>query len=365
MPRYSELAVSADTQQAENLPGHKRFDKYDLPSWCAHPLKPPSSEPIMLLFPGEQTQYPGMVASCVEYPVLREMIELATEAFEFDVFRAMQECGPDDSVDRTDRSQMLAYVANCVAFELLKQDQPEVAQRPRAVAGFSVGEYAALVAAGVMSYDQGLIIVKARAEAMQSWVEGEDFASLAVYGPEEETLEDLCNQARLCEDGRQPSQQVYISHHWGKQGYACSGRRPAVAELQRLLAEKSSGVSYVQVLEKHKDAGHTPLATCIADHIAEAIDSIPLNPPHCEIYFNHGYRVPAGEDPSVFSPYLLQQISTPLRWSAVIQGSLQRGIRRFYECGPGHSLKELMIFNEYSSLKENIRPYELTTNVKV
>jgi len=152
------------------------------------------------------------------------MLDLATEAFEFDVQRAFEECGPDDFADRTDRSQMLAYVADCVVFELLKFEQPEVAQRPRAVAGFSVGEYAALVAAGVMTYDQGLIVVKARGEAMQRWADAEDMSSLAVFGLEEERLEDLCIRARHYKDGHLPKQQqVYALGRMNQESFAgCS-----------------------------------------------------------------------------------------------------------------------------------------------
>ena len=144
----------------------------------------------------------------------------------------------------------LAYVADCVAFELFKQHQPDVALRPRAVAGFCVGEamktssvtaivcslhlglngllkgpyclmrpprgqVAALVAAGVMSYDQGLIIVKVRGEAMQQWADEEHMSAIAVYGMEEEQLQKLCSPADP--NMRMPSQQkVRVKHRTDK-----------------------------------------------------------------------------------------------------------------------------------------------------
>ena len=260
--------------------------------------------------------------------------------------------------------QRLAYVADCVAFELLKQHQPDVALKPRAVAGFSVGEVAALVAAGVMSYDQGLIIVKARGEAMQQWADEEDMAAVAVFGMDEDQLLKLCS--RVNPNMRAPSQQkVFIAYCWGRRGFVCAGQHSAVMELQHLLQQSSGEAVFTQVLPEHKHAGHTPLASRVAEEVEEAINSIPMNAPTCEVYFNTGYRVAAGEDPSVFVPYLLQQLTMPLRWDFIIQTSLQRGIRRFFECGPGQSLKELMIFNPSSTPTQTIRPYELTTSLKV
>ncbi|CAE7401728.1 beg [Symbiodinium natans] len=359
MPKYSEMSG-----RVENLPGHKPLDKYDLPEWCAHPLREPAAQPNMLIFPGEQTHYAGMLAACQSVPQLQDMVELASEAFDFDVQRVLEECGPEDNADRTDRSQMLAYVADCVAFELLKQHQPDVALKPRAVAGFSVGEVAALVAAGVMSYDQGLIIVKARGEAMQQWADEEDMAAVAVFGMDEDQLLKLCS--RVNPNMRAPSQQkVFIAYCWGRRGFVCAGQHSAVMELQHLLQQSSGEAVFTQVLPEHKHAGHTPLASRVAEEVEEAINSIPMNAPTCEVYFNTGYRVAAGEDPSVFVPYLLQQLTMPLRWDFIIQTSLQRGIRRFFECGPGQSLKELMIFNPSSTPTQTIRPYELTTSLKV
>ncbi|CAK9086556.1 Probable malonyl-CoA-acyl carrier protein transacylase [Durusdinium trenchii] len=358
MPKYSEISPQGDSP-----PDHKTIDKSDVPTWCAHPLKTPSSQPNMLLFPGEMTHHAGMLAACQQLPLVQEMMELATEAFDFDVQRVFEECAPEDFANRTDRSQMLAYVADCAAYELFRQQQPEAAGNPRAVAGFSVGEIAALVAAGIISYDQGLTIVKARAEAMQRWVDEEEMAALAVFGMEEDQLNHLC--ARVDPEGK-PAQKVFISHCWGRKGFVCSGASAALELLEVLVEnEAQQEVVYKQRLEFRLDAGHTPLATAVAAEVEEVIKSIQMNPPQCEVYFNCGFRVAAGEDPSVFAPYLIQQLLMPLRWDVTIRNSLQRGIRRFFECGPGQSLKDLMIFNSFTaSPSQTIRPAELTTLVQ-
>jgi len=215
-----------------------------------------------------------------------------------------------------------------------------------------------------MSYDQGLIIVKARGEAMQQWADEEDMSALAVFGMEEEQLQKLCN--RVVSDSRVPNQQkVFPSYAWGRRGFVCSGLKGAVEELESLLKAAKQDDVYWELLHKHKHAGHSPLAARVAEEVEEAINSIPLDAPSCEVYFNTGFRVAAGEDPSVFVPYLIQQLTAPLRWDVIIQTSLQRGIQRFFECGPGESLKELMIFNSVRTPTQTVRPYELTTSLQV
>lgn len=346
-PKYSEIST-----QAESPADQKLYDKTDLPSWCAHPLAVPSSQPNMLIFPGEMTHYAGMLADARQLPLVQEMMELATETFDFDLQRVFEECTEADCASRTDRCQMLAYVADCAAYELFREQQPEVASTPRAVAGFAVGEFAALVAAGVMSYDQGLTVVKARAEAMQRWVDDEQMAAIAVFGLEEEQLKGLCASV---DPGSKLAQKVFISHCWGCKGFVCSGTSAAVEQLEKLVENQAQQeVLYTERIESCVDAGHTPLATAVAAEVEEVINNIAMNPPQCEVYFNCGIRVAAGEDPSVFAPYLIQQLVMPLRWDITINSSLQRGIRRFYECGPGHSLKDLMMFNTFTSQSQGL-----------
>eukprot|EP00933_Yihiella_yeosuensis_P034328 TRINITY_DN27820_c0_g1_i1.p1 TRINITY_DN27820_c0_g1~~TRINITY_DN27820_c0_g1_i1.p1 ORF type:complete len:367 (+),score=66.97 TRINITY_DN27820_c0_g1_i1:82-1182(+) len=362
----------AEIRDASEQNPEKCAPKYDLPSWPAQPLKVPPQGSAMLLFPGEQTQYPGMLASCKDMHAVREMIELATEAFGFDVERAMDECGSEDYADRTDRSQMIAYVADCAAFEVLKEEHPQVAEQQRAVAGFSVGEFAALVAAGVISYEEGLEIVKARGEVMLRWADAMEMAALAVFGLDQDRIEKLCATVRKEADERESvrlTSEVYVSHFWGRNAFVCSGLKPAVEELEVLIKEVSeipnSHVFY-QLLEHHADASHTPLAWKVAQEVEAAIQSISMKPPNCEVYFNLGYWAPAGEDPSVFIPYLVQQLMSPLRWDGVLTCSLARGLSQFYECGPGHSLKDLMVFNQIDgSSNDDVRLYDMTKDVLI
>lgn len=365
MPRYSEINAG----QAENQPGHKPFENYELPRWCSHPLKLQEGHRAALIFPGEHTSFPGMLPACRELPIVQEMLELATQAFEFDVERAMREGSPEDSCHRTDRSQMLAFVAGCAAFELLKDQRPEVALKPHVVAGFSVGEFAALVAAGVFDYDQGLIIVKARAEAMDRWASEVPMSAVGIYGLPEEQVLRLCDEAvrRQKADSSCQDPEVYISHIWGHLCNTCSGNASTVQLLHQLIGREGGNEVFSQIIEHHEDASHTPMAAEVAKEVEIAIRSIPLNPPRCEVLFNHGYRVVPGDDPETFLSHIVDQLTSPVRWSSIVSTAIQRGVQRFYECGPGESLKELMVFNHCSDAQGDgvVNPHVLTVNLEL
>lgn len=304
-----------------------------------------------------------MLSECLHVPVVQEMLELASECFEFDI-EEMMRAGPMKLMSRPDYNQMLMYVANCVAFEVLKEEYPEVAEWPQSVAGFSVGEYSALVAAGVMTYDQGLIIVKARAEAMRKTSQEEDMEAVGIFGPQPDHLERLCNQARAQDSsGGAKRPQIHVSHFWGKAGYVCAGRKSTVQQLREIVM-KEDGV-FLHVLEQIHDACHTPMVRKAAADVEEAIKLIPLCPPRCEVYFNCGYRAPPGEQPKRIYECLVQQLDSPVQWERTISSCIRRGVQHFFECGPGESLRDLMMFNVYSSVRGDLCPYEFTTNIPV
>merc|ERR1719221_1325589 len=126
------------------------------------------------------------------------------------------------------------YVANCAAFEVLKLEHPEAAEKPKCIAGFSVGEWAALVAAGVITYDQCLIVIAARARAVQRWSQEEKMSAIGIYGLSEGKVRELCDaavQAERVQGTEDP--QANISHCWSPNGFVCAGRTSTIAALQK------------------------------------------------------------------------------------------------------------------------------------
>jgi len=328
-------AVARVEEHAENKAGHRKFNSYKLPQWVRHPqLQQP--EKVAILFPGEQNHTIGMLKDAKRNIEVQRMLALASEAFGFDLEELMAK-GPIDKMARTGYNQPLTYVANCAAYEMLKASYPKVAASPQGVAGFSIGEYSALVAAGVVTFEQGLSLVKVRAEAMQALSEELDMEAVNIWGFDYNKVENLCTKAIKRDDAADPK--VYVARVWGPEGYVCAGRKSTVLKLEE-LAKKEGKAKEVRLLGLH--AAHTPLAQKAADTVAAALDQMlsVMNPPRCELYLNAtGWRVPPGTSPSKFISALKEQLISPLMWEGSIDQMQRWGIKEFYECGPGRSLK--------------------------
>jgi len=354
--------VQVQPGHAENKRGHKPLGAYDLPSWVHHPLRP-SPRRTAVLFPGEQNQYIGMCGTCADRPAVRQLLQSASTRFGFDVEELMQK-GPEERQQRVDNGQLLTFVANCAAFQVLKEDSPEAA-KPSCVAGWSVGLYAALVAAEVLTYDEGLLLAKARADALQRWSAGCSMQALGVSGLDVSDLALLCHDAieRDIVDGVD-NPEVGISHVWGRpDGAVCSGLTSTVQQLEKLLDGYEDAM--VQVLEQTRVALHTPLAKVLVHDIEEALRAVTLKPPKCSIYFNSGQMVAAGEHPDILYQGIVAELTNPLRWDSIVMHSLTTGVVRFVECGPGQSLADLMPFNEYADVRRTLKPAEFTESLKV
>jgi len=349
--------------QAENMPGHKPFKEYDIPRWCVHPLKPESTR-AAIIFPGEQNAYAGMLSQCVDLASVHGMIELATEAFGYDVAQMMAE-GSAAKLEEPFVSQTLMYVADCVALQVLKEKHPEVAERPQCVAGFSIGELAALVAARVIDYDQGLIIAFARADAMRRFSQEHEMEAVVITGLDESTVESLCREAETKdrEENDAENPQVQIAHYWAPGGYFCAGHRSTVIRLWQLAI--AAGAEDSSIADNHQHGAHTLAVLPLAEEVREAIDSIPMRPPCCDVYFNTGHWVPMGAHPESFVDHVAKQLHSPVRWDGIIYDAMRRGVRSFYECGPGTSLKNYMLPFVWEALEGDLRPHDLTVSVSV
>eukprot|EP00878_Enallax_costatus_P025741 GHUV01027567.1.p1 GENE.GHUV01027567.1~~GHUV01027567.1.p1 ORF type:complete len:570 (+),score=127.17 GHUV01027567.1:335-2044(+) len=158
------------------------------------------SLPVAFLFPGQGSQAVGMISNdTAALPAVAQMLQKANEVLGYGVLALIKE-GPKSKLDDTVYSQPALFVTNLVAFELLKSKQPDVAEGCRAMAGLSLGEYSALVAAGAMSFEEGLKVVKARGAAMSAAAQvlpgGRAHGMLSVVGLTDDQLERLCDEAR-------------------------------------------------------------------------------------------------------------------------------------------------------------------------
>jgi len=322
-------------ENAENKPGHRNFNDYNLPEWVRHPLVQ-QPEKVAILFPGEQNHSIGMLKDAKRNAEVQAMLMSASKVFGFDLEELMAN-GPMDKMAQTGYNQPLTYVANCAAFEMLKASYPKVAANPQGVAGFSIGEYSALYAAGVITFEQGLSLVKVRAEAMQALVEEVDMNALTLWGFDYNKVESLCSKAMKRDEAEDPK--VYVARIWGPDGFICAGRQSTVRTLEE-MAKKEGKAKEVKIL--NVPASHTPLAQKAANAVAAALDRMlpAMKPPRCELYLNAtGWRVPPGTSPSRFISAVKEQLTSPLMWEGSMDQMQRWGISQFYECGPGRSLK--------------------------
>lgn len=315
-----------------------------------------------MLFPGEQNQYVGMCGACRDLPSARQMLQSASSCFGFDV-EEMMRSGPQERLDRVENCQLLTYVADCLALEVFRAQSPDF--EPYCVAGFSVGLYVALVAAEVLTYDEGLLLVKARAESTRRWCDECDMQALGISGIDASAVKLLCHDAierDMIEGTDNP--EVHISHIWGRpHALICSGLQSTVQKLFMLL--QGYDTAHVCVLERACAALHTPMAQALVGDLEKVLRSLPLKPPKCDVYFNSGQAVAAGQHPDMIFEGIMAELTSPLCWDAIVLHCLMRGVSHFIECGPGHSLRNLMQFNTYTDVRRCLKPQEFTSNVEV
>eukprot|EP00747_Dinoflagellata_sp_TGD_P167058 gnl/TRDRNA2_/TRDRNA2_190848_c0_seq1.p1 gnl/TRDRNA2_/TRDRNA2_190848_c0~~gnl/TRDRNA2_/TRDRNA2_190848_c0_seq1.p1 ORF type:complete len:378 (+),score=87.84 gnl/TRDRNA2_/TRDRNA2_190848_c0_seq1:62-1135(+) len=356
--------VRDPNMSAENKQGHKDFAGYNLPSWVQHPLKKKISK-VAILFPGEQNHGVGMLRDAKRKPAVKEMLAKASDVLNFDMLELMTR-GPKDKMVPTGVNQPLMFVANCAAYEVMKLRYADVVENPQAVAGFSVGELNALYAAGVISFEQGLQLVKMRAQVLQDLAETTEMAVLQISGLEVDKVEKLCTAA-----GKQDAAgKVYIAAHLCQDTVLCAGKKSTIVKLQELESREFKRANEVTLLG-HNHAGHTPMVEEAAEKFNEMIDRMlpAMKPPRCEIFLNSsGLRVPPGTHPADFADVLKANLVNPVLWETTIINMMSWGVQNFYECGPSRSLRNLMANIEYlheAGPCEVQKPSMATTSISV
>lgn len=312
----------------------------DLPvSFVQREAKRQASLPVALLFPGQGSQYVGMLKDVMERPAIKSMLERAAEILHWDP-RELCLKGPEEKLAETEFCQPLMYLAGLAALEILKEFKPEVHERPQAVAGLSLGEYTAIVAAGVLGWEDGLRLVKLRGEAMQKATELVPQAMCSVAGLDRGRVDRLCADAQAADPT--PGAVCQVANVLFPAGFACAGTRRAVEK----LCELATAAKALQArIIKTGGAFHTPLMKPAADQLCEALDNLldRMQPPRCAIYFNlTGKRVPPGADPATFIELIKMQLTHEVLWEPTVRGMIMDGIKDFYEVGPLKQIKAMI-----------------------
>jgi [acyl-carrier-protein] S-malonyltransferase len=295
--------------------------------------------PCALIFPGIGSQYVGMMKDIMDNPPVKVLLDRAQEILGWDVRQLALE-GPEDKISQPLYGHPLLFIACNAAMELAKSKHEEQYERVQCVAGLSLGEYSALVAADVFDFDVGLRLVKLRAEALDNALNTSEQSMCSVAGLSRDTIEGLCYDA--VSSTQEEGATCQISSSMFPSGFAISGTRNAVTKLMTLAKE-------AQALQCRATAGaggyHTPLMRSAEDALEKALqDALPeMRPPRCAIYFNRsGKKVAKGTDPRNFINLLKEQLTHEVLWETSMKNMLVDGVQDFIEVGPMKQLKAMM-----------------------
>lgn len=269
---------------------------------------------VVYVFPGQGSQKPGMGKEVYDSnSTAREIYKKADAILGYPLSQVMFE-GTAEDLKRTRITQPAVYL-NSIAIYL---SQPERLQ-PGAVAGHSLGEFTALVAAGVISFEDGLKLVHSRAMAMQEACELEESTMAAILGLDDDIIEETC---RSIDETVVPA------------NYNCPG--------QLVISGTARGVR--QAVDKLTEAGarravilpvggafHSPLMQPAAEKLGKAINAVGFHKPRCPIYQN----VPASgiTDPARIQDNLVMQLTAPVKWTQTMQQMKSDGVSRVVEVG--------------------------------
>lgn len=283
------------------------------------------------LFPGQGAQSVGMGRQLAEQlPAARALYDRASRVLGYDLAEICFE-DPEDELDSTVYSQPALFVTSLAALELLRQKSPAVVEQCQGAAGLSLGEYTALVFAGVMDFEAGLQVVQRRGEAMQAAADAMPSGMVSILGLDRAKVEQLCEQVRQAGEILQPANFLCPAN------IAVSGSKEACERIAD--AAVAAGAMKVVPLAV-AGAFHTPIMGSAVDQLAAVLANVPLARPRIPVISNVDAR--AHEDPEEIRQLLVKQVVSPVLWEDSLRHLLGAGFDSFYEVGPGRVLKGLL-----------------------
>lgn len=281
-------------------------------------------EKTAVLFAGQGAQVVGMGKDLAErFPTAREIFQRANDALGYDL-AAICFSGPEADLTKTEHAQPGIYLVSWVALQLLKEQVPGLSFE--ATAGLSLGEFTALAAAGVMSFEDGLRVVRARGEFMQQACEATQGSMAAIIGLDEPATRALCEEAGVELANLNCPGQLVISGEAGAITKACDLAKAKGAK--RALPLSVAG------------AYHSRLMHSAQPKLRDALAQIPLHIPAVPVISNVTTR-PHGT-PGEIHARLVEQVTSPVRWEDSVRYLLSEGFTRFIELGPGAALSGFM-----------------------
>lgn len=273
------------------------------------------------VFPGQGAQFPGMGKELYENNAqAKALFDKANEILGFDITKIMFE-GTAEELKQTKVTQPAVFLHSVILAKVMGIE-------PAAVAGHSLGEFSALVAAEALSFEDGLRLVAKRAMAMQKCCESQPGSMAAILNLDDSVVEQVCSEIDgvvVAANYNCPGQLV-ISGDDSSVDIACSKLKEAGA--RRALRLPVGG------------AFHSPLMEAARAELEEAIAQVEFKTPICPIYQNVDAK--AQNDPEIIKANLIAQLTAPVRWTQIVKGMVADGMEQFVELGPGSVLQGLI-----------------------
>ncbi|MFW6019371.1 MAG: ACP S-malonyltransferase [Bacteroidales bacterium] len=275
------------------------------------------------VFPGQGAQYVGMGKDLYDnFEEAKTMFEKANDILGFRITGLMFE-GTDEDLRQTNVTQPAIFLHSVILAKMMKDDF-----KPDMVAGHSLGEFSALVAANALSFEDGLKLVHKRALAMQKACEAEPSTMAAIVGLDDETVEKVLKEIDeiVVPANYNTTGQLVISG--SKQGIDIACEKLKEAGAKRALPLNVGG------------AFHSPLMEPAREELAKAIANTQINKPVCPVYQNVSAK--AETEPETIKENLVQQLTSPVRWTQIMQNMIADGMTSYTEVGPGKVLQGLI-----------------------
>jgi [acyl-carrier-protein] S-malonyltransferase len=275
------------------------------------------------IFPGQGAQFPGMGKDLYEQSEqAKTMFEQANEILGFRITHVMFDGTPED-LKQTNVTQPAIFLHSVILAAVLSDDFA-----PDMVAGHSLGEFSALVSAKALSFEDGLRLVAARANAMQKACEIQPSTMAAILGLDDFTVEDICHR---------------ISDIVVPANYNCPGQlviSGTIAGIDKACEEMLAAGAKRALKLNVGGAFHSPLMEAARVELEHAIVHTEINAPICPIYQNIDAK--PYTDPVLIKHNLIAQLTGPVRWTQTVKHMLEDGATSFTEVGPGNVLQGLV-----------------------
>ena len=275
------------------------------------------------IFPGQGAQFTGMGKDLYDSrPAAKKIMDLSDQILGFSITKIMFE-GTADQLKETKVTQPAIFI-HSVASALSSEEF-----KPDMVAGHSLGEFSSLVANGALSFDDGLRLVSKRALAMQRACEINPSTMAAIIGLDDNKVEEICSSIK---------EEIVVAAN-----YNCPGQLVISGSIKgiEIACEKMKAAGAKRALPLQVGgAFHSPLMNPAKEELAIAINSTEFKKPICPVYQN--VNAEAATDIALIMKNLIDQLTSPVRWTQTVKNMVRDGGKNFIECGPGKVLQGLV-----------------------